>query len=920
MKSTAKNAVSVLMAAVMLMLASAAALAEEKIPDIYINGVKQAYSAVPYYDGEALMVPFAETMNALGIEASYDEEEKRWEAVIGDFEMDITPDTNSAVYDLVPFELDHINKSVGNDVMTELDFIGKIYELTMTQNGGKIYITYTPEAAGEEFDVEAYFASYPVQNVVLDMDDMISLEANIGENDQRVTKVIEVDDNPNFDKAISFESKVKLVRGYDVQIGVPSKTECAVGDICSVEFWARCAKTADESGMGILDITFEKNSPDWDKDINGMCPAPGGSWRHYKYYFEVLNYHAAGEAQFGWRVGYQYQTLELAGLKIINYGRGVDTTNVPLTRTPADESDGSVYATSLETYYGREDGALWREEALKRIEKYRVRDINVNVTDENGTPVEGADVKADMTRSEFHWGTLIEARFMTEHTQMSKYFADTFLQQFNTATLNVMNFSGYYGTSNQQSITPWVANFLRENDIDVRYHNLIWDGTNFMDSYIDQYPVDYDSMTEEELIKMYAGHASRMLYTYGDIFYEMDVLNEPLAWDLYYKKFGAEWIAKVMLIVRDICDDVNPDIKLLINDGVNGNIENWDKAYDLRGCIDDYLENGAKLDGCGFESHFTTGVYPQLIYNQMDYVAQGFPNMSMTEYDFTPELTDREAAAELEKDFFEDLLIMSYSHPKMTSFIMWGHTDFWHWSGNSPLYDSQYNPKPCLAIWEKYTKDEWWTNTGAKSDENGSAAMRGHRGNYDITVTVNGKTAKTTLVVSDTGENTVNAVVKSDGTIELASSEEVNRRERTRRNYLMEGRTSEYELTHMWEKLYENKLADIKFSDGTELDFLAGENGGAHSVKPGEYITASAEEPIENGYVSVTIPDSKTLGVCSVYGSGDGTEWEFIGNFGSGDDKYIGFNGTYKSFKITPANDKETTITNIHVSRKEPKL
>lgn len=231
-----------------------------------------------------------------------------------------------------------------------------------------------------------------------------------------------------------------------------------------------------------------------------------------------------------------------------------------------------------------------------------------------------------------------------------------------------------------------------------------------------------------------------------------------------------------------------------------------------------------------------------------------------------------------------------------------------------------FNPKPCLAIWEKYTKDEWWTNTGAKSDENGSAAMRGHRGNYDITVTVNGKTAKTTLVVSDTGENNVNAVVKSDGTIELASSEEVNRRERTRRNYLMEGRTSEYELTHMWEKLYENKLTDIKFSDGTELDFLAGENGGSHSVKPGEYITASVEEPIENGYVSVTIPDSKTLGVCSVYGSGDGTQWEFIGNFGSGDDKYIGFNGTYKSFKITPTNDKKTTITNIHVSRKEPNL
>ena len=59
------------------------------------------------------------------------------------------------------------------------------------------------------------------------------------------------------------------------------------------------------------------------------------------------------------------------------------------------------------TYKGMEEDALWRKEAIKRIEKYRKNNMTVNVTDKDGNPIQGATVNAKMTRSEFNWGSMV---------------------------------------------------------------------------------------------------------------------------------------------------------------------------------------------------------------------------------------------------------------------------------------------------------------------------------------------------------------------------------------------------------------------------------------------------------------------------------------------------------------------------------
>ena len=915
-----KRIISIVLSMVFVLSISATAFSADTTPKVTLNGKTVTLKNAPYKDGDMWMLPFKETMGHLGISIEYNEETGLYEGKINEIEISVKPESYTSNYDLVPFELEHYCKSVEDDVYIQFDFLQKIYEVTSSYaDDGSIRLTYTPPPQKEDFDLDAYIASYPQHEEVLTINDL-----QLDGYTKLKAEWVDVADNPNFDKALRLESLVKQPNYmYEEQVGAKGKVMCDLGDVLVLTFWARTIITADESARAKCNLCFEANTDPWEKSLSTEI-MPGSDWTKYQFVFKMITAQDVGTTQFGLRFLYHFQTFEVADLTLINYGKGFDTSNISLAGDGVSGDSGTVrYASRMHDYYGREEGALWREEALKRIEKYRVKDINVNVTDEQGKPVKDAKVKADMTKSEFHWGTLYQPAFSMQLGQVGLIYDKLFLKNFNTGTLNALSCAGYYNqevlndNNNVHIQTALSANLFRKNDIDARYHNLLWDGEGFMSQYLTFSGKTADSITEKELIEHYVNHASRTLYEYGDIFYEMDIVNEPLAWETWYNKYGVDWMVKVMNIVEDICSEVNPDIKFLVNDGVNGEADNWGKPIALRERIEEYIAAGAKIDGVGLEDHFIALPYPQILYNQAEYVAENLETMSITEYDYNPRVFNDDAI-KAEEDFFRDLMIMAYSQPKMTSFVMWGFSDHWHWAGNAPLYDDMFLPKTNQKTWENLTQKEWWTNTGGNTDENGQLKMRGHRGDYKITVEVDGKKAETTLLVTKDGENTVNAVVTEDG-ITLTSSEEVPPK-KTKVNYVMEAREREVELENMWRKLYENKITKVTACDGRDVSFLKNDEDSHYTLKKTTEVTAQISEPIENGYVSVTVPQSETLSVCSVYGRLDDGEWQYIGNFGSGDEKYIGYNGTYNQFKVTTADNDTVNINKIHISKKEPKI
>ena len=60
----------------------------------------------------------------------------------------------------------------------------------------------------------------------------------------------------------------------------------------------------------------------------------------------------AGEAKANFRLGFGPQTVELAGFRLVNYGRAMPMGSLPAT---------------LRTYDGRRSEAAWRREAARRI-------------------------------------------------------------------------------------------------------------------------------------------------------------------------------------------------------------------------------------------------------------------------------------------------------------------------------------------------------------------------------------------------------------------------------------------------------------------------------------------------------------------------------------------------------------------------
>ena len=77
-----------------------------------------------------------------------------------------------------------------------------------------------------------------------------------------------------------------------------------------------------------------------------------------------------------------------------------------LNNTEQKSKDDKIDEGSL-AYIGEENGALWREEALKRIEKIRKKDVNIKLLDGNGNEINDATLDLKLDNTEFIHGLCI---------------------------------------------------------------------------------------------------------------------------------------------------------------------------------------------------------------------------------------------------------------------------------------------------------------------------------------------------------------------------------------------------------------------------------------------------------------------------------------------------------------------------------
>ena len=155
---------------------------------------------------------------------------------------------------------------------------------------------------------------------------------------------------------------------WNVQLKTMPLASVKAGDVLLARFWLRCTESM--TGEGFAGFVFELSRPEFDKAAEVRLAA-GSDWTECLVPFRASRDFGADETQVCLRVGFDRQTIEIAGLSITDYGQTKKLDELPRTHV---------------SYAGREANAPWRKrgDGSDQNEKIRKGDLTVVVTDSSG--------------------------------------------------------------------------------------------------------------------------------------------------------------------------------------------------------------------------------------------------------------------------------------------------------------------------------------------------------------------------------------------------------------------------------------------------------------------------------------------------------------------------------------------------------
>ena len=707
--------------------------------------------------------PMKEVFFRLGIYMEWDELEKCWIGKGNNGEIRAAADKPYVEIDWVNVELPAPTREK-DGILYLPSYI--IEDATATEparydeSTNTLYITPPglETRAKSDFSLAAVEKTLPEGDELMDPEQMFNMSYDNGPDYIKFEQV-DVEGDLPFDKALRIETlpyKDGAVPAaiYNIQLSTTiRKGDFLSGDVGIMTFWARAVKITDESGTAGFKPTYEQLDT-WNKAQDSDVKIGSTEWK--KFYLPLYSgRHSlyANKSRVAFAVGYKPQIIEIADIHIRNFHNEVELS--------------TVWPDNTVDYKGIEEDALWRKEAYRRIEKYRKNDMIVTVKDENGNPVKGATVNADMTENEFMYGlALCSSEIVDLYPEDSKVAAikDRVMREAINTGVEAMDLkeSPTDKIEARRDVNEFYNRGLRQ-----RGHALTWGSFRLRNYNSDKTPReglrDYPNVSYEKIYDYLMTEVKKEVWMFKDIMSQWDVLNEPFDSADLRNVYGTQIYSDAFKITKAL----DPKAKCYLNEtGMEGhpNREHTMRAKGLIPIVTNMIENErAPIDGLGVQGHCVNYYYPQGFYNELDYLAQYVDEVAVTEYDFYNE--DLSRAPEHLRDTF----LATFSHPKATCFIIWGYQDNMHWRGVGPFYDRQWQKKPAYDEWLRIVNDEFCDKLTAVTDENGRAVLRGLRGKYRVTVTADGKKGDCdfTLTKSDRPErdNYVNASLSADKVI-----------------------------------------------------------------------------------------------------------------------------------------------------------
>jgi GH35 family endo-1,4-beta-xylanase len=526
--------------------------------------------------------------------------------------------------------------------------------------------------------------------------------------------------HPRFKKALRIQTMPGAKTEWSVQVVAPVTQEVKKGDVLLARFWLRCQESM--TGQANTSFIFELSHKDFDKAAAFPVSA-GSQWKEVFVPFQATRDFPLGEARIAFRAGYDRQTIDIADVRVVNFKSSVKLETLPRT---------------LITYEGRSPDAPWRKAALDRIEKIRKGDLTIEVTDSTGSPIPSAIVHAVLRRHAFGFGTCVDATWLMGKSADSEKYRQTIATLFNRAVFeNDMKWPAVW--NGVPPVVDQSMQWMRDHDIVVRGHNLVWPSWQWLPPELKAYKDDPARLRE-----LTAKHITDTVTHFRGQLDDWDVVNEPYTnHDLMDLLDGPP----VMVDWYKLARAADPECRLFINDfGIlDGNRLNEHREH-YYNTIQMLRNHAAPLDGIGIQAHFGTDLPgPDQLLNVVDrFAGFGLP-IEMTECSFN--LQDRQ----LQADYLRDFTTAMFSDPAVEDIILWGFWSKRHWRPDAALYDDDWTPRPIAREWIDLTQKQWSTDVTTRAAADGSAQVRGFFGTYEVTVSFGGKTRTVTTKLEPGG-------------------------------------------------------------------------------------------------------------------------------------------------------------------------
>jgi endo-1,4-beta-xylanase len=519
-----------------------------------------------------------------------------------------------------------------------------------------------------------------------------------------------------FKQAARLQTLKRPDEAYNFQFRTKITQPVKKGDALVAVFDARASEPLSATGIAQSSFVFELASEPYTKSVDYPFKV-GPSWHRYYVPFVAQADQAPGSAQVMFRLGYDPQTIEIGGLQVLDFGPGISRDRLPSTPV---------------SYIGRESDAPWRKSAKEKIERIRKGDLTVHIVDAAGIPVAGAKVVVRMKRHAFGWGSAVDATTLLGEGPDNDRYRQHIRESYNRVVLenDLKWFAWIRDAQRPKDAVKW----LRENDIEVRGHCLVWPGERNLPRSITAL-FDQPAALKAAINDHIRDEAGAM----RGQFVEWDVVNEPYsnfsvqaAITGIAPKSSPDWIERHAAVLGEFyrtAREADPVPKLYLNDysilETGGDDAPHQEHFERT--IRQLLAGKALLDGIGIQGHFSEDLtaIPRL-WQILDRYAQfGLP-IQITEFDINTH--DERLAA----DYTRDFLTAMFAHESVVGVLTWGFWEKRHWIPNAALYRADWSPRPAAIEWERLVRKEWWTNVEATTDANGTAKIRGFLGEYEI--------------------------------------------------------------------------------------------------------------------------------------------------------------------------------------------